>query len=287
MPQVIHAHLWPAALFAAPIASEARIGCVVHVHDSQPWLSSRRFLDSVLRMLQRRALNSKSLRMLAVSESAKRYAAANLPWPAEAICVVHNGVDVDHFCPSQHRAETETIPTIGALGRLEPEKGFVHLIHAAAEMRESGARFRLLIAGEGSQRAELDACITKNSLNDIVSLVGVVRDVRAFYEKLDIFVFPSIAPEGLPMAILEAMSMGLPVVATTVAGPPEVIGTDGVYGLLVSPANPTTLISAIQPLITDKELRSQFGSRARRRVEREFACKDMARQVRRTYEELI
>ena len=283
--EVVHSHLWPAVLLATPAAADAGIGCVVHIHDSQPWLASGRLRDAVLRAICRHSMKRGTIRMIAVSNSVKNYTTANLPWPSNRIDVIYNGVDTEHFRPPVRRGNGKTL-MIGSVGRLEPEKGFDHLIRAVARLKERGVEFQLVIAGQGSQREKLESLISELKLSEQVSLIGVNTNIRSFYENLDIFVLPSLAAEGLPVTILEAMSMGLPVVATDIAGASEVIGKDGSNGLLVPPGSADALVNAIEHIAESGERRNRLGTLARSRIETGLTHHHMAARIRQVYQEL-
>lgn len=278
-PQVIHAHLWPAALMAAGHGRPL----MVHVHDSRPWLESPAIRHKAKRTLHRLTLNAADARLVAVSDAVKQHAAQNLRWPGNSIQVVHNGIDVEYF--HGMRTSDERRFTVGAVGRLVPEKGFDYLIRAAGHLHHSGVALRLLIAGDGSQRVVLEEMIAQSGLGDAIQLVGTIADVRSFYKQLDVFVLPSISSEGLPISVLEAMSMSLPVIATNVGGTSEAI-LNGWDGLLVPPSNVTALADAMLTLFDDPHLRRQLGDSARRRVCSQFTFEQMGRGVAEQYRAL-
>jgi glycosyltransferase involved in cell wall biosynthesis len=283
-PDVIHSHLWPAVPFAAKVAGDCGVGCVVHVHDARPWLASGRLRYRAQRLAYRRVLHRARARIVAVAESVRQYTAKNLPWDAQAIEVIHNGIDIAKFQRTR-RSEASAV-TVGSVGRLEIEKGFDQLILAAAELKRAGLEFRVLIAGEGPQRDALLQLIQQLDLGGFVELPGVVTDMLGFYDQLDLFVLPSLT-EGMPISILEAMAMGLPIVATTVGGIPELV-RDGVEGLLVPAGEPGALAKALRELITSAARRTQIADNARRRVERDgFNHESMGGQFQRLYAAVV
>jgi glycosyltransferase involved in cell wall biosynthesis len=185
--------------------------------------------------------------------------------------VLPNGVDCQEFVPAE-RAPSD-VPTILFVGWLIPEKGVFDLIDAARILRERGVVFVMKLVGpfHGNGPA-LRARIAQVGLEESVQLVGAL-DSRArileAYHAADIFTLPSWA-EGLPVAVLEAMACGLPVVATHVGGTPDLV-QDGTSGLLVSPRDPSALAGALETLAKDRSRRLSYGRAARLRVESAFS----------------
>ncbi len=197
--------------------------------------------------------------------------------PPQRCSLSHNGVEESRF---RRRMPAELAPlraargvppgrlVIGAVGRLSPEKGFDALIGAAAALVASGADIALWIAGEGSDRTALQAQIDRAGLADRCALLGQVDDVVALLHAVDIFALSS-RREGLPNALLEAMAMQVPVVATAVAGVPAVI-RDGENGLLVPAGDGQALTHALQRLVADQTLREHLAAAARQTIETRF-----------------
>ncbi len=154
-------------------------------------------------------------------------------------------------------------PTIVALGRLSAEKGFGLLIEAVAEMPD----VKLRLVGDGPERVALTAIVDRLGLADRVTFVGELapEQVRAELRAADIFCLPSFS-EGLPVSIMEAMASGVPVVATWIAGIPE-LAQDGVTALTVPPGRADALADALRRLADDPALGSKLAAAARARVE--------------------
>ena len=143
----------------------------------------------------------------------------------------------------------------------------------------------VLIAGEGSERARLQALIGELGLGDIVLLLGRWLDVPNLLAELDVAVCASDF-EGSPLAVMEYMEAGLPIVATRVGGVPDLID-DGVHGLLVEPGSPIGLAQAIEDLLSDRVRASALGQHARERRRREFDLDVMVGNIEALYEELL
>lgn len=205
---------------------------------------------------------------------------------------VPNAIDTARFSRQVGRREAKQALAappegllIGAVGRLSPEKGFLNLIRVAAALRTQGKPLTLWIAGEGSQRAELERLITDLNCGDYVKLLGHVADPMLFYQAMDVFVLSS-DREGLPNVVLEAMALGTPVLATKVAGVPSLVVSEE-SGLLVEPGRPEQLRSALERLCDQPELRDRLAAAARERVETQFDFAERTRRVCRVHDDAI
>ena len=187
--------------------------------------------------------------------------------------VVHCGVDLSAFA---FRHDGREPSLLLAVGRLDPIKGFDVLLLALAKLATAGVVFRCVIIGEGQQRAELEQSIAMLDLRDRVQLLGARPqvEVRALLHRATAFVLPSTIAadgnrDGIPVALMEAMAVGAPVISTRVSGIPELIGDD-VSGLLVDGGDADTLAGAIRRLLGDVALRERLARSAREVVEHDF-----------------
>ena len=191
--------------------------------------------------------------------------------------VVHapHGVDVDRFRPGPggtdptDGADPDGPVRILAVGRLVPKKGYPTLVAALAALAARGVPFRCRIVGGGDLRDELAARLATAGIADRVELCGTRTQLEILeeYRSADVFVQASVVTEdgdrdGIPNSVLEAMACGLAVVATEVAGIPEVVA-DRVTGLLVRPSDPIALADALGEVAGDRGLRAALGERAR------------------------
>ena len=149
---------------------------------------------------------------------------------------------------------------VGSLGRLDPQKGFEFLIEAAARVVAEAPNVRFAIAGDGTQRKQLEDLIHSLGLQKHFRLIGFRSDSADFLAALDIYAISSLW-EGLPLALLEAMQLSKPAVATAVGGIPEVI-QDHVNGLLVPARDTGKLATAILEVVRDPELAFRLGAAA-------------------------
>ncbi len=151
-------------------------------------------------------------------------------------------------------------------GRLVPAKGHRTLLEAVRQLRDRGVFLKVTLIGSGSELTRLQNFTVAYGLDHAVRFTSALShaETLAHLRKADIFALASFA-EGIPVALMEAMSLGLPCVSTSIAGIPELIRA-GVDGLLVPPANPQALAEAIESLVLDSTLRKKLGSSARQRV---------------------
>ena len=199
------------------------------------------------------------------------------PIARQRLHVVHCGVDLPGFAFQREGSEPDLLL---AVGRLDPIKGFDVLLLALAKLANAGVAFRCVIIGEGPQRAELERSIAMLDLGDQVQLPGARPqiEVRALLHRATAFVLPSTIAadgnrDGIPVALMEAMAVGAPVISTRVSGIPELI-EDNASGLLVDAGDADALAAAIQRLLGDADLRERLAGAARAHVEQDFdsAC---------------
>lgn len=174
---------------------------------------------------------------------------------------------------------------IGAVGRLAAVKGFEYLIDAMALVIGEIPNCRLIVAGDGPMREDLNRRISTLGLTSSIQLVGYQASIVRFLSAIDLFVMPSLS-EGLPVALLEAMACRKPVVASSVGGIPEVV-VDEQSGALCPPADPESLAVRIQQLFHDVSGRGRIAALGRKVVEENFSAKGMARRYQQLYAELL
>ncbi len=282
-PDIVHSHLWPAAAVSGCALKGLPTPHVVHIHDTRPWLVSRQLRHCARRALNRFALGP-SARFIACAESVRAYTASGF-LPSVHIEVIHNGIDTRRpFRKSDRSAAPDGVPLIGTAVRLRPEKGIEPLISACKRLRDEGGRFRLKIAGDGTLLPHYQDMARRAGLADHVEFLGAVADIPSFLAELNVFVLPSLATEGLPLSLLEAMAAGLPVVATTLAGIPEAV-TDGREGFLVPPNDVQALSAAMKRLVASPEQRERMGRNAALRAADEFSADRMGARIIAFYDE--
>ena len=219
---------------------------------------------------------------LAPSGWASQETQAYAPWlQHRRLEVLYNPIDTARFSPAARTSINESAPLrLGITGRLSRRKGQHILIQALGLLpHDLRARVQLDIAGEGPMEQELRALVRAANLTDSVRFVGFVTDVERFLQRLDLAIFPSLA-DSFCLAAVEAMSCGLPVIASAVGGVQEIID-EGRSGLLVTPEDPEALAEALTRLCRDPSLRQELSRNARHEVEARFAVENIAAQFER------
>jgi glycosyltransferase involved in cell wall biosynthesis len=226
--------------------------------------------------------------MRTISEFNRRYLEGQYAGiDAGKLRVVHLGVDTTRFQPRPGERRTSGPFRILSVANLVPKKGHGQLLAACARLRQAGIALECRIAGEGPQRAALQAEIVALGLQDCVWLLGALarRSVEQELARADAFALACLDArasgqhlDGIPVALMEAMAAGLPVVASQLSGIPELV-EDGVSGLLVPERDPEALAGALLRLASDPELRAALGRAARCRVEELFRLEASAARL--------
>lgn len=214
----------------------------------------------------------------------------------QRITVIHSGVDCDFFRPPTAEERVQARIALGisygefvisAVGALEPRKGHRYLIEAIARfvLMASSTKVKCLVAGHGSIRGELERAIVKLGCVREVRLLGRVDDTRELLWASDVFAMPSVN-EGLGVAALEAMASGLPVIASDVGGLREAVQHDR-SGIIVPPAHPQAIASALGRLAESASFRSQIGAAARERIVENYSMGKMTAQTLALYRECV
>jgi glycosyltransferase involved in cell wall biosynthesis len=201
----------------------------------------------------------------------------------ERIVIISNGVDTRRYQVPVDRpatrhalgfAEDEALYTV--VGTLKEQKGHRYLIEAAAPLVFRTPRLHILIVGDGELRGSLEAQARAAGIEGNIHFLGNRGDVPAILAASDVFVLPSLW-EGLPMALIEAMASGLPVIATLVSGSQQVV-EQGRSGILVPPGAVEPLRQAIEDLLADPVRARLLGKAAQRRIEEAYSARRQAEE---------
>ncbi len=212
--------------------------------------------------------------------------------PNRKVKTILNGIDIDVFSPrlesgpeSIKESREDKIIRVGIVARLAAIKDHATLFRACASLVSLGCRFKLYVVGDGPLRKELNGLVTSLALLDHVEFMGERGDIAHIMKGLDVFVLSSVS-EGISLTLLEAMSTGLPVVATNVGGNPEVV-IDSVTGFLVPAKDPQKMAEQIKTLITNPDLRVEMGMKGRQRVVEQFSLAETALNYAEQYKLLL
>lgn len=221
--------------------------------------------------------------VVTISEYNKRYLNAFSGTELDNIEVIHCGIDVNEFI---FREPTiNPLPRLLAVGRLDEIKGFSYLIEACGILRREGIKFRCQIVGEGPLRQRLEEQIKILNLEGVVSLSGAMPqdELRKIINKSTVFIAPSVQKEngdqdGIPVVLMEAMALGVPVISTFVSGIPELIRNSD-NGLVVEARDTSQLVEAIKKVIFSEHVQKQYAFSGRSTIEKEFNIKKTVRQI--------
>ena len=185
----------------------------------------------------------------------------------DKMSIVRCGVDLDLFEPVAHQGQGHRLLYVG---RLAVEKGLPMLLESLKQVSAQSPDIHLMVVGDGADRAFLENLTVEMGLEKNVAFVGYQsqESVRQYLRQTDIFVLPSFA-EGIPVVLMEAMAMGVPVVTTQIAGVSELVES-GENGYLVPPGDSGALVTAIAKLVDNADRRAQFGQAGRKKVEQHF-----------------
>lgn len=214
-------------------------------------------------------------------------------YPSADVRCIRNGIDLTRVVPTLERSAmraqlgiaADTF-VVGTVGRLMPIKGTEYLIEAFAQFRlqHSLQESKLVIVGDGPLRAVLEQRAESHGLSHDVEFLGMRTDVYNLMNVFDVFALSSLH-EGVPMVLLEAMALGVPIVASHVGGIPEIL-EDSREAVLVPAKNPEALARAIGVVAGSSELRAELVRVARSRVETQFSIHSSAAKMREMYRSL-
>jgi glycosyltransferase involved in cell wall biosynthesis len=280
-PDVFHATLtWPLAaknaLLGAIAAGVPGVVVTVQLHMEVPVTRAMR--------AQQRLIAARASRILPVSVDNAHGLHALLGWPLERMEVVRNAVDAERFDVPADPALRAALgaepgrPLVLVPARLDAQKGHRHLLHALAHVPEPV----VVLAGDGPERPALERLAAELGVAGRVRFLGTRSDVPSLLAAADLFVLPSLY-EGLPVAVLEAMAAGVPVLATAIGSTAEAVH-DGRTGLLVPPGDAGALAAGLRRLLGDRELAARLGGAGRERARTEFSAAAMVARVADVYE---
>lgn len=283
-PSVVHGYLLRGNFYAAVAAAMAAVPVVV---------TSKRGLHrpgSLSERLAVRVSNRLSTTVTGNSPAVLEFTREVEGRVPEPLVMIPSGIDTDRFDPSRIQGLRSELgigdePLIGTVFTWRPIKGFRLLFEAFARVRAQIPDVRLLVAGEGELRGEPAELAGRLGITDAITCLGRRRDMPEVLATFDVFVLPS-ESEGMSNALLEAMAMERPVVATAVGGNPSVI-EEARSGFLVDYPNVTALSERLGVVLADPERGRELGRAARQRVVEGYSAVSMVRQIEELYQRLL
>jgi glycosyltransferase involved in cell wall biosynthesis len=293
---VVHTHLWTADVLGGLAAARARVPArVATVHGEY----FRAADVAGIRRVRRRALSAGYRavyrlfpRVIAVADSVRRdlVTRPGLRVRPDQVVVIHNGVGPLPALPAPPSGEDAArgtpprAPTVLVAANFYPIKGHRDLVEAMPRVLQRCPNVQFVLAGDGPTLPAIRRAVEARGLGASVRFAGAVPDARGLLAQSDALVVPS-RSEGLPLAVLEALALGKPVVATRVGGIPEIV-TDGATGLLVPPEDPGAMAEALVRLLAEPALARALGAAGREVAGTRFAAAAMVRRTERVYLEL-
>ncbi|MGE0451628.1 MAG: glycosyltransferase family 4 protein [Vicinamibacterales bacterium] len=296
-PDVVHTHLWTTDLIGGLAARHAAIPCrvtTVHGHYFQR-VDERGFRAARKACLSRtfRATYALFDRVIAVSDpvAADLASRPGLRVESQKVTVVRNGVDLPNVADAagvgrQSLGLPQAGPLVTTVANFAPMKGHRHLVAAMPHILAVHPEAMFLLVGSGGELGRLRELVARAGLEASVRFLGPRKDAVAIMAQSDVIVLPSVAAEGIPITIIEALALGRPIVATRVGGIPDML-SHGSDALLVPPRNPSALATAVNTLLSDTVLARTIADRGRTIAREEFTGSRMAREVERVYTEVL
>ncbi len=282
---IVHTHIAKAGILGRQAARWAGVPLVLHTYHGVPeeWLGNAT-KARLFRAVERRAARTTDA-LVAVSRAVREDMldldiGRNRRW-----AVIYNGIAPAFFALEGVQPASERGLRLVAIGSLTPEKGVDVMLRALPSVARLHPGVELVVVGDGPLRVQLEALAQELSVAQHVRFVGLAEDVRPWLRECALFVAPS-RREGMGIAVVEAMAMGCPVVASRVGGLAEVV-VDGETGLLVEEGASEALSDAICKLLAAPAERARLGANGRGRALRAFARDEALRQVQDLYEELL
>lgn len=284
-PDIVHMHNSSALLYGAIAGKLAGVnGMIVTQHGSISAESPR--MQFAVRQLTKAVDKT-----IPVSTDIERYLNDRFNIYGDRVETIINGIDDRIYRPdSAKRAELrkkfslDGKIVVGHVARLSAEKDQKNLLEAFSVVAKEIENVKLIIVGDGPLRKELELLAKKLNITEKVAFIGFQSEIPGLLSMFDIFVLSSIR-EGTSLTLIEAMAVGLPIVATDVGGNPRVVD-DNKTGILVSARDPEKLANAIVCLCKDENSRKEMGSAGRRRMVENFSLDKMAKKYSELYTEL-
>ena len=278
---IVHCHQYTPYIYGLFAATLLNIEVIFTEHgrfypDSYKW---KRFLLNPILSLKTKAITS-------ISKATKEALITFENFPKEKIQVIYNGLA---FSPREQTSSTvknslgvkESSLLFGTVARLDPIKNQTMMLEALSQLVKKGRECHLIIVGDGEMREELESLAQKLNLANNVTFTGFITEPQKYFQAIDVFLLTSFS-EGTSMTILEAMANKKPCIVTDVGGNPELINNN-ISGLVIENDNTEELTAAMEKLISDKEMRVDFGNNAQEHFQKKFTNHAMCSQYSELY----
>jgi glycosyltransferase involved in cell wall biosynthesis len=271
-PDIVHTHMAKAGTVGRLAAHICGVPLIVHTYHGHVFHGYFSPTKTRVFLTIERALGLATDRIIVVGDGQRDEIASYGVAPREKLAPIRLGLELGQFLHAesargQLRSELGVGPEarlVGIVARLVPIKAHEVFFQAATRVVQTIPAARFLVIGDGERRAELEALVERLGIQSAVTFMGWRRDMAEVYADLDVVALTSLN-EGSPVALIEALAAGRPVVSTAVGGVPEVV-LDGTTGLTVPPSDPVALAEAMLRLLQDHELAARLGTAGRRHV---------------------
>ncbi len=283
-PDIIHTHSFTPSFLVSQFFFN--VTHVRTVHSAYPYFSGKSLRDRVKRFFEFKFLDRVNASVVFVADGVRD--ALPYRFSRASLSTIQNGVNCASIIRRANRGEPRVAGEkliICSAGRLEHQKGYDLLISACELLPDDvKSRIKLMIAGEGSQKAALQRQIDEARLGDVITLLGYRDNPYPFIASSDICIFSS-RYEGFSIAAAEAMTLGCPVITTRVTGIPELL-THGVDALITDAISPQSLCDAMLTLINDAGLRARIGINGKALAEECFSIETTSKNYLALYSRL-
>ena len=289
-----HGHVYMSSYMAGMVAKKYKKPFIVTQHNT--FIDYQSFLNIIEQLndfIIGKSVLKHANKVITVSKETMKYV-LKLGADKTKTSVIYNGVDIDYFRPVNKGKSREKLglpknrKIILSVRRLVYKNGLDTLIESVPLVAQNHPDVLFVVAGKGPSRKLIEDRIKELGIDNNVKLTGFVPDnlLPVYYDAADYFVIPSASGEGLPLVLLEAMACGLPVIATTVGGTPEII-KHMKNGVLVPPRNPEAMAETMSKILSEERLGPTIGEEARRIVENRFTWEENLRQLQEIYNEFL
>lgn len=293
-PDIVHTHSSKAGIIGRTAARLAGVAKIAHTPHVFPFEMNIGEFKRKFYLFLERVVSKWTTLLIAVSNAEKNTAMEYGLFSAENAAVNANGIDPDLWRPEdsnirKNMRDQAGIPddvfVAGMVGRFMPQKGHRILLDAAEILLKRRKDIRFALVGDGVLKNEIRNFAISNKIQGNFHFFDQTDSIKSYYAMFDCLVLPSLW-EGCPFTAMEAMVMGVPVIASSVGGTCEII-EDRISGLLIPPADADSLAAAIEKLCEDRRLRESLGEKGRQQILGKFLLSDSIRRLEEIYQRML
>ena len=289
-----HGHVYLSSCLAGMLAKKYNKPFIVTQHntyiDYKSWLNTVETLNDII---IGKSVLKRADRILTVSKETMKYV-LSLGADKTKTSVMYNGVDTSCFQSANKKQSRQKLglpqdrKIVFSARRLVYKNGLDTLLESAQVLAKNHPEVLFVVAGKGPSRSLIEDRIQELGIQKNIQLAGFVPDelLPVYYGAADLFLLPSASGEGLPLVLFEAMSCGLPVVATTVGGTPEIV-EHMQNGVLVPPQDPQAMADGMCKLLADNQTTIEIGKQAKEYILNKLSWKENARQLLQVYQQFL